>query len=74
LSDETEVSHDPFHPDNVQQFILLTLLQIRDFVAVSAGVADMQAYKAVRARHDDGRLMLDWPTLRAGDSASTDSE
>ena len=72
LDKEEPRSLDPFHDDNVQQFILLTLLQIRDFMAVAAGGASKVGYDAVREAHKRGELMLEWPTLKAGADAHTD--
>jgi hypothetical protein len=63
LRDEEIPTTSMFHPDNVQQYILLTLLQIKEYLAVIAGNANEKETEAVEAHHDSGRLVYPPPFL-----------
>lgn len=75
MSDEDVEATNPFAPENVQQFILLTLLQIRDFVAITAKAEHPEGYNAVRANHRKGTLFLEAPYLlpQEGDDGESDN-
>lgn len=61
-----EEEHDldsPFHPDNVQQYTLLTLLQCRELLGGILQGVNPAGYQQIRTAHRAGRLLLEPPRL-----------
>lgn len=54
---------DTSRQEDIAEYTLLTLLQIRDYMAVLAFAADAARGEAVEAIHEDGQLMLDMPSI-----------
>lgn len=63
-----------FHPDNVQQYILLTLLQCKEYLAVIAGNANAGETEAIEKYHDSGRLVYPPPFLGTPGEDGTQNE
>ena len=54
---------DRMDPEEVQMATLVTLLQIRDYLAVLAAASGARQADAVQQAHAAGKLMLDLPYL-----------
>lgn len=50
-----------FHPDNVAAVSLITLLQIKDYLAVIAAAADEKGTDMVEGLHEKGQFLCPAP-------------
>lgn len=59
---EEEVPRESaFHPDNVAAVSLITLLQIKDYLAVIAAAADEKGTDMVESLHEKGQFLCPAP-------------
>ncbi len=60
-SAESIPKNSAFHPDNVAAVSLITLLHIKDYLAILAGTANERATDAAEALHERGQFLCPPP-------------
>lgn len=63
-----------FHPDNVAAVSLITLLHIKDYLAILAGTANERATDAAEALHEKGQFLCPAPLGHVGDVSEPTGE